>query len=313
VGEDISELLEKRLGRLHAKLRLGIEAEHEAQVFGQGINYFHIENLKLSHFAIQACLRLAGLYGRGQRNAAQIEVKQNYVKSTKIPKAFDGYTILQLSDLHVDMSQKAMERLTIILQNIDYDLCVLTGDYRGKTFGPYDETLAGVSRICAKIKKPIYGVLGNHDTVRMLPGLEAMGVRMLLNECEAIECDHQRIHLAGIDDAHFYRADNIEKAASGIPSDEFSILLSHTPEIYRLAALADFDLLLSGHTHGGQICLPGGIPITLDSVLPRHMGSGPWKYRGMIGYTSVGAGSSVVPVRFNCPPEITLHYLQSNN
>lgn len=313
VGDDVSELLERRLGRLHAKLRLGIEGEHEAQVFGQGINYFHIENLKLSHFAIRLCLRLTGLYRRGQRNAAQIEVKQNYITSTKIPKAFDGYTILQLSDRHVDMSHKAMERLTIILQNIDYDLCALTGDYRGETFGPYDETLASMSRICAAIKKPIYGVLGNHDTVRMLPGLEAMGIRMLLNECETIEHDHQRMHLAGIDDAHFYRADNIEKAAYGIPSDEFSILLSHTPEIYWLAALADFDLLLSGHTHGGQICLPGGIPITLDSVLPRHMGSGPWKYRDMIGYTSVGAGSSIVPVRFNCRPEITLHYLQSKN
>jgi len=313
MGQDVSELLEKRLGRLHAKLRLGIEADHEAQVFGQGINYFHIENLKLSHFAIWASLRLTGLYGRGQRNAAQIEVKQNYISSTRIPKAFDGYTILQLSDLHVDMSQDAMGRLTNILQNINYDLCALTGDYRGQTFGPYDATLAGMSRVCAEIRKPIYGVLGNHDTVRMLPGLEGMGIRMLLNECETIERDHQRIYLAGIDDAHFYRADNIEKAASEIPSGEFSILLSHTPEIYQPAALADFDLMLSGHTHGGQICLPGGIPITLSSVLPRSMGSGPWKYRNMIGYTSVGAGSSVVPVRFNCPPEITLHYRQSSN
>jgi len=313
MGQDVSELLEKRLGRLHAKLRLGIEADHEAQIFGQGINYFHIENLKLSHFAIRACLRVTGLYGRGQRNAAQIEVKRNYIRSTQIPKAFDGYTILQLSDLHVDMSQDAMERLTTILQDINYDLCALTGDYRGRTFGPYDATLAGMSRVCAEIKKPIYGVLGNHDTVRMLPGLEGMGIRMLLNECETIERDHQRIHLAGIDDAHFFRADNIEKAASEIPSDEFSILLSHTPEVYQPAALADFDLMLSGHTHGGQICLPGGIPITISSVLPRYMGSGPWKYRDMIGYTSVGAGSSVVPVRFNCPPEITLHYLQANN
>lgn len=313
MGQDVSKFLEKRLGRLHAKLRLGIEADHEAQVFGQGINYFHIENLKLSHFAIRASLRLTGLYERGQRNATQIEVKQNYISSTRIPKAFDGYTILQLSDLHVDLSQNAMGHLTTILQTINYDLCALTGDYRGQTFGPYDATLAIMSRICAEIKKPIYGVLGNHDTVRMLPGLEGMGIRMLLNECETIERDHQRIHVAGIDDAHFYRADNIEKAASEIPSGEFSILLSHTPEIYKPAALADFDLMLSGHTHGGQICLPGGIPITLSSVLPRFMGSGPWKYRNLIGYTSVGAGSSVVPVRFNCPPEITLHYLQSSN
>jgi len=89
----------------------------------------------------------------------------------------------------------------------------------------------------------------------------------------------------------------------------FSNLISHTPEIYRQAAHANFNVLLGGHTHGGQICLPGGVPLTLDSVLPRSMGAGPWKHGEMIGYTSVGAGSAVVPVRFNCPPEITLHYL----
>jgi predicted MPP superfamily phosphohydrolase len=132
-----------------------------------------------------------------------------------------------------------------------------------------------------------------------------------VNEAETIERGDQRIHLVGVDDAHFYRMDNIEKAIAGVPPDEFSILISHTPEIYRQAAYADFNVLISGHTHGGQICLPGGFPLTLDSVLPRSMGSGAWKYHEMIGYTSVGAGSSVVPVRFNCPPEITLHHFHS--
>jgi predicted MPP superfamily phosphohydrolase len=89
-----------------------------------------------------------------------------------------------------------------------------------------------------------YGVLGNHDTVRMLPGLGQMGIRMLLNECDTINRDDQCIFVVGIDDAHFYRADNIEKAASGIPSNAFSILLSHTPEIYQQAAHADFNVLL---------------------------------------------------------------------
>jgi predicted MPP superfamily phosphohydrolase len=153
----------------------------------------------------------------------------------------------------------------------------------------------------------VYGVLGNHDSIRMVPDLERMGATMLLNEHVALERGGDKIYIAGIDDAHFYRVDNIEKATDGIPGDAFSILLSHTPEIYRQAAHAGFDLLLSGHTHGGQICLPGGIPITLDSNLPRAFGSGAWKYQNMAGYTSVGAGSCIVPVRFNCPPEITLH------
>ena len=144
----------------------------------------------------------------------------------------------------------------------------------------------------------------------MVPELEEMGIRILLNECETISRGDETIYLAGIDDAHYYRVDNIEKAASEIPRDGFSILLSHTPEVYRQAAHAGFDLFLSGHTHGGQICLPGSIPITLSSVLPRHMGSGPWHYGDMIGYTSVGVGCAAVPVRLNCLPEVTLHHLQ---
>ena len=302
--------MERRLGRLHARLRLGIEADHEAQVFGHGINYFHIENLPPSHIAIRLCLTVAGLYGRGQRNAARIELRQHNVISARLPEAFDGFTLLQLSDLHVEMSEGAMTRLAAMLPDIHYDLCVLTGDYRARTFGAYEPALMGMERICSILKGPIYGVLGNHDTIRMVPGLEDMGIRMLLNENHAIERGGQQIHLAGIDDAHFYRVDNIEKAAAGIPVGEFSILLSHTPEVYQQASYADFSLLLGGHTHGGQICLPGRIPITLDSVLPRHMGSGSWKYRDMVGYTSAGAGSSIVPARFNCPPEITLHHLR---
>jgi Predicted phosphohydrolases len=277
-------------------LRLGIEADHEAQVFGHGMNYFHIENSSPHRTSLFDCaLRLPVFMDVGQRNATKIELRQHDVISARLPEAFDGFTLLQLSDFHVEMSEGAMTRLAAMLPDISYDLCVLTGDYRAETFGAYEPALAGMEKICSILKRPIYGVLGNHDTIRMVPGLEDMGIRMLLNENHAIKRGDQQIYLAGIDDAHFYRVDNIEKAASGIPVGEFSILLSHTPEVYQQASYADFSLLLGGHTHGGQICLPGRIPITLDSVLPRHMGSGSWKYRDMVGYTSAGAGSSIVP------------------
>ena len=302
-------ILEKRLGRRYAKQRLGIEKDHEAQIFGQGINFFHIENLKPSHALIRAVLMASGLYWRGVGNAAKVEVRHNRIASPHLPRAFDGYTVLQLSDLHVEMSESAMRRVIALVRELKYDICVLTGDYRGDTYGPYDTTLAGMAKIRAALNGLVYGVLGNHDTICLVSGLEEMGIKMLLNESETVEHAGERIHLAGIDDAHFYQMDNIEKAAAAIPHDEFSILISHTPEIYRQAAHADFNVLLSGHTHGGQICLPGGIPITLDSVLPRSMGSGPWRHHDMIGYTSVGAGVCMVPVRFNCPPEITLHHL----
>jgi predicted MPP superfamily phosphohydrolase len=311
LSQDIASRLEQRLGRLHARLRLGIEDDHEAQVFGQGINFFHIENLPFSHVLIRSCLILSGMDRLGRRNAARIAVTHNHVASPRLPAVFDGFTILHLSDLHVDLSPDAMRRLTEMLPGLRYDICVLTGDYRGQTYGPFDAALAGLAPVRATLTGPVYGVLGNHDTIRMVPGLEDMGIRMLLNECVPIMRDGQSIYLSGIDDAHFYRADNIEKAAMDIPGDAFSILLSHTPEIYRQAAHAAFDLMLAGHTHGGQICLPGGIPVTLDSVLPRRMGSGAWSYRDMAGYTSVGAGSSIVAARFNCPPEITLHHLHA--
>jgi predicted MPP superfamily phosphohydrolase len=302
--------LERRLGRLHARQRLGIETDHEAQIFGQGINFFHIENWYSIHSVIRATLKLLGLYRRGCKNAEKIQVRHNHVGSKTLPNQFHGFTLLHISDLHADISQSAMQRLNELLPTMAYDICVLTGDYRGATFGPFDAALEGLARTRAHLKGPVYGVLGNHDSIRMVPGLEEMGIRILLNECEAISRGDEAIYLAGIDDAHYYRVDNIEKAASEIPDNGFSILLSHTPEVYRQAAHAGFDLLLSGHTHGGQICLPGSIPITLSSVLPRHMGSGRWNYDDMIGYTSVGVGSAMVPVRINCLPEITLHHLQ---
>jgi uncharacterized protein len=310
IDDNILEKLERRLGRLHARQRIGIEEDHEARVFGQGRNFFHPENWYYSPTVIRSALKLTGLYRRARRNAERIQIRHHDILSPRLPALFDGLTLLHISDLHVDMNEGAIRRLIELLPGLAYDLCVLTGDYRGKTFGPFRATVAGMARVRAHIVGPIYGVLGNHDSIRMVPALEEMGIRMLLNEAETLERGDKRIHLVGIDDAHYYRVDNIEKAVSQLPGDEFSILLSHTPEIYRQAAHADFDLLLSGHTHGGQICLPGAIPITLDSVLPRRMGSGRWKYHDMVGYTSVGVGSSIVSVRINCPPEITLHHLR---
>ena len=244
-----------------------------------------------------------GCNGPRAGSAEQIQVRRNLIQRADVPTLFDGFTILHISDMHADISQGAVRRLHArdLLDRATYDLCVLTGDYRRKPSAEFDEALEAMAHVRSHLKGPVYGVLGNHDTIRMVPGLEEIGIRMLLNECETIVRGDQRIHLAGIDDAHYYRVDNIEKAASSIPHDEFSILLSHTPQMYRQAAHANFNLLLSGHTHGGQICLPGSIPITLDSVLPRYMGSGPWKYHNMVGYTSVGVGSCIVAVRLNCP------------
>src|SRR6476659_5594838 len=197
-NQDILTILEQRLGQRHARQRLGIEKDHE------GIDLFHIENLALSHVLIRALLMATGLYWRGISNAAQVDIRHNHIGSPNLPKAFDGFTIVQLSDLHVEMSEAAMERVIDLLGEARYDVCVLTGDYRGRTCGPYDTTLAGMARVRACLNGPIYGVLGNHDTICMVPGLEAMGITMLLNESDVIERGGQRLHIGGIDDAHFY-------------------------------------------------------------------------------------------------------------
>ncbi|HKJ74121.1 MAG TPA: metallophosphoesterase [Alphaproteobacteria bacterium] len=308
--DELIAKLEKRLGRLHARQRLGLEADHEHHIFHRGRHLFHVENWYSIHGLIRGSLKLSGLYWLGRRNATRLRLRENRIRLVGLPAAFDGYRLLHITDMHVDTNPRAMDRLIEIVRGLDYDVCVLTGDYRGLTYGPYEPTIEGMARVARHFKGPVYGVLGNHDSIRMVPALEDMGIRMLLNEAVALTRDDARIHLAGIDDAHYFHADNIEKAAGGIPDDEISILLSHTPEIYRQAAHCDFSVMLCGHTHGGQICLPGEIPLTLDSTMPRYLGRGAWSYHQLVGYTSPGAGTSIVDVRLNCPPEVTLHRLE---
>ena len=259
---------------------------------------------------IRAALQLTGLYSRGRRNARSIETTPHDALIASLPPAFEGFTILQLSDLHIDMAADFAGVLIDAIGPLDYDLCVLTGDYRARTFGPHDAALAGMRQLRPHIRTAAYATLGNHDTIRLVPAMESMGYRFLINEHVKIERDGDELHLAGIDDAHFYHLDDCHRAAEDIPRHGCSILLSHTPEAYRQAADAGFDLMLCGHTHGGQICLPGGIPVLTEADSPRQFVRGAWRYHDMLGYTSVGAGTCLVDVRLNCRPEVTLHRLR---
>lgn len=307
--DDTYRQLLARVGRIHLQQRLGIEREFEHRVFGQGRNFFHIENWYSIHSVIRNTLRLALLHGRGQRNARRIEVRRNRVEIAGLPKAFDGFTLLHVSDLHLDMAEDFPHALIEAVRGVAYDLCVLTGDFRAKTFGPFEAALRGMQQVRTHMEGEVYAVLGNHDSIGMLPGLEAMQIRLLMNECVPLSRGGENIYLAGIDDPHYFRADNLEKAADTIPEDAVSLLLAHSPEIYRHAALAGFDFMMCGHTHGGQICLPGGTPVMSNARCPRSYCAGAWRYREMAGYTSAGSGACVVDVRLNCPPEITLHRL----
>ena len=156
----------------------------------------------------------------------------------------------------------------------------------------------------------VTGVLGNHDWLEMVPGLEQGGIRMLLNETQSLEKGSDAIWLLGLDDVHYYETGDLEKAVGAAPTDAVRILLVHSPEIIPEAFTTGIDLYLCGHSHGGQICLPGGSPIITHCRCPRSYKAGPWYYESMKGYTSRGVGTSLFPIRLFCQPEIIIHTLK---
>jgi predicted MPP superfamily phosphohydrolase len=302
--------LAPRMGAVHLRQRLGIEGEHEAHVVRRGTHFFHAENWYSLPSLMRLALRMSGLHARGRRNATRIRVRSNEMTLARLPRAFDGFVVLHLSDLHLDVGTSFPAHLARRVKDLRYDLCVLTGDFRYRTSGGIDAALDVLAGLRPVLRGPVLAVLGNHDSIRMAPRIEALDVRVLLNESVAIERDGEALHVAGIDDAHYFRTHDLHRAARAVPAGACALLLSHTPEVYRNAAHAGFDAMLCGHTHGGQICLPGGVPILTDSDAPRAYARGAWRYRDLTGYTSVGCGSSIIDVRLNCPPEVTLHRLR---
>lgn len=298
-----------RLDPLYLRQRLILEAEYERLVRRPLRRFFHFEHWWSVHSLIRNSLRIVGLYERARRNVRALRVVANDIYLADLAPALSGFRILQITDAHLDMYPEVPEVLTACVRDLLYDACVLTGDFRTRTFGAHEPTLQAMARLRPHLKGPVYAVLGNHDTVRLVPDMEAMGIRVLLNEAMALDRE-QGLWLAGIDDAHYYKLHDISRVARAIPAGAVSILLSHTPETYAEASAAGFRVMLSGHTHGGQICLPGGVPIITDTHhCPRRYTKGPWRHGNLIGYTSVGSGASIVDVRLNCPPEVTLHRL----
>lgn len=302
--------LEKRLGHQHLSRRMNIQSHHVARLFGAGKTWFHIENIRTLHRTIRRILRILGLYRIGHRNTLDLRVEQNEVFFKDLPAAFNGYRILHISDTHIDGNPELLHVLQERALNLEYDICVFTGDLREGTFEDYATPAQQMIDLCLSLNAPTYAILGNHDAIEMVPLLEAGGLQLLLNERVTLTRDDHEIVLLGVDDPHYYETDNLEKAMDGLEDDPFCILLAHSPEISREAAYVGVDFYLCGHTHGGQICLPGGRPILANSRCPHDQRKGTWAYHDLQGYTSRGAGTSSVDVRFNCPPEITIHTLK---
>ena len=305
---------EDRLGTTAWKQRMNFQVHHASDMFSKGRNLFHFENAESLHVLLYALLKTCGLYGLGNRQFLELKLETPEWHFSELPTEFDGYRILQLSDLHLDLDIQLTPRIIEAISGLEYDLCVLTGDFRAASSGPHDVVTQEMAKIVPHIKKPCFAVLGNHDFLEQVLELEELGVHFLLNENVEIQTDTgSSIHLVGIDDSSFYETENFDRALSGLTDEEFKILLAHSPDVYRRAASLGFELQLSGHTHGGQICLPGGIPVMRICRCPSSMIAGCWEHQGLQGYTSRGTGGCGVAVRFFCPPEVTLHTLRKTH
>jgi predicted MPP superfamily phosphohydrolase len=262
---------------------------------------------------IHLILRATGLAQRGLANALDLKLKQVTLDVSGLPAGFSNCRILFIADLHIEGLDALADKVIEMIKNLQYDYCFLGGDY--SLYDRFDivKTKQQMQKIIEHIKTDkIYGVLGNHDYYETAVFLQSLGVKMLINENVAIERDEAAIYLAGVDDCYVFDCADIAQASAGIPASSFKILLSHCPQLYRQAQKHGFNLFFAGHTHGGQICLPGSIPLIKCAKIPRRLIKGLWKYKNMTGFTTAGAGASGnVIARFNCPPEIAVLTLKA--
>ena len=257
---------------------------------------------------LRVALRLTGLEARGELNALTPVVREIRLTYDNLPASFCGFKMLHLTDLHADGLTGLDDAISERLRGLDVDLCVMTGDYRFDVRGPCHGVYPPMERILKSIKARlgVIGILGNHDVSEEVPALERLGVRMLINEALELRRGRDSAWVIGLDDPHYYGCDDLPATLKDVPSGAFKILLVHTPEIIEEAEAYGVDLYLCGHTHGGQICLPLIGPLVINANCSRAYARGVWRYKNLQGYTNSGVGTSGIPVRFFCPPEIGL-------
>ena len=308
-GKTDYRALAARMGYGPLRARLKKQAGLWAGDVHQGRGLFRLDSFLSVDRSIWTVLGMLGLHDRATRNFLDFRVVENVLPVRRLDPAFEGFRLLQLADLHCDLHPGFSAALLPVLDALKYDAAVFTGDYHNKIASPPERSLAAMKEIVAQVHGPRFAILGNHDFIEKVAFLEAIGLPVLINESGFIERNGARLWFCGIDDPHYFQADDLVRARARIPSDIACILLSHSPEPYREAERQGFSTMLCGHTHGGQICLPGGIPIIRNARIPRKFMTGLWTYRSLTGYTSRGTGACGVPARFFCPPEITIHTL----
>lgn len=249
---------------------------------------------------LTAGLHLFGLYARGRRNALDLRLVQLQLELSGLPHGFDGFRILHVSDTHLDTLPELAVIARIMLDGLQVDMLMLTGDVHGISEDPIDrsvellaEALGGV-----RVRGPRLAVLGNHDSTAIAEALETLGYEVLINHSRFVDRNGDRLCVTGLDDVHYFYT---EAAHSALQEHDvgFRVVLVHSPEMADHASKAGYSLYLCGHTHGGQIGLPGGRPLLTALTRCRHAATGLWREGKMLGYTSNGLGVSRPTVRFN--------------
>ena len=268
-------------------------------------------------------IRLGAVTGAGAVAADGILLEPNLpqlvrqeIRLRRWPPTLDGFTIALLSDFHYDpsFSIHPLKSAIGVVNGLRPDLIALTGDFVSVPWLRPSMTGAAMAEPCAewlqKLHAPhgIWAVLGNHDALtdpaRITNVLHAAGIQVLANHAVPVERNGGRFWLGGVKDVLVAEAD-IGATLRPVPSHESVVLMAHEPDFADEAARHPVDLQLSGHSHGGQVRVPLVGPLYLPELARKYV-SGLYQIGQLSLYTTRGIGTVEVPVRFNCPPEITL-------
>ena len=234
----------------------------------------------------------------------------------RCPARLEGFTIALLSDIHYDpyFSVHPLRSAIGMVNGLRPDLIALTGDFVSMPWSGDPADAASAAEPCAQLLRQmraphgLWAVLGNHDVFtdpdRVSTSLHSAGIQVLSNQSVPIERDGARFWLSGIDDVLGGTAD-LDATFHALPANEAVVLLAHEPDYADTVARYAVDLQLSGHSHGGQVRLPFIRPVFLPELARKYVW-GRYQIGGLALYTNAGLGTVNLPIRMNCPPEITL-------
>jgi len=267
---------------------------------------------KIILFSVVAVLLLGFIAWMIWGNTA-ITVTEFRVENGDLPESFSGFRICQVSDLHNAEFGENNKRLIDAINNAEPDIIVLTGDLVDRSRTDIDVAVCFAEQ--AVRIAPTYYISGNHEAslpddeyAKMKERLASVGVILLENESITVERDGEFIRLIGLNDQKFgYVHSNDELTELMGEREDFSLLLAHRPTDFPQYATCGFDLVLSGHLHGGQFRLPflGGVYAPGYGFFPEHDGGLYERERSVI-IVSRGIGNSAFPIRFNNPPELVV-------